>query len=121
MDLMIKNRLNIPLSAESFLKFYTSTGLLICRGYLRVVIGGRGPYVEFDDSQIIKESIKIPRDQEWRLNSENAYYIEFRSIDKANIKVYHQRKRVGYADYKIDLYYMSPFDLFLKDGSGVID
>jgi len=121
MDLMMEKRLNIPLKAESILEFFTSTGLLLCHSYLRIVIGGRGPYVEFNESQIVDDNVKIPRDQEWRINSENAFYVEFRSIDKANVKVYYQRKKVGYADYKIGLCYISPFDLYLKDGAKVID
>jgi len=122
MDLGIVNRLNIPhKSGDPELQFFTSTGLLVCRGYLRVVIGGRGPYVEFDKSAIVDESIKMPRGQEWRTDSENAFYIEFRTIDEANVKIYFQKKRVGYAAYKVGLYYVSPFDLFFADGSGVID
>ena len=85
------------------------------------MIGGRGPYIEFDESQVIDDNIKIPRDQKWRLHSDKAYYIEFRSIDEANVKIYYQRKTVGYADYKVGLSYISPFDLYLEDGSGAID
>ncbi len=40
------------------LKFYTKSGLLISIGYDRLVIGQRGPYVEF--SSLIKENIHIP-------------------------------------------------------------
>jgi len=122
MDKMIVERLNIPYKfGNSELKFYTSTGLLVCQGYLRIVIGGRGPYVEFEEEAIIIENIKIPKDQEWRIDSENAFYIEFRTIDEANIKIYFQKKRVEYAAYKIGLCYVSPFDLFFTDGSRVIE
>jgi len=122
MDMMIVERLNLPYkTGNSELEFYTSTGLLIFRGYSRIVIGGRGPYVEFDKSTIVKDNIKMPRGQEWRVDSENAYYVEFRTIDEANVKIYFQKKRVGYAPYKIGLCYISPFDLFLSDGSKVID
>ena len=121
MDMMIAGRLIIPYkTGDSELKFYTSTGLLICRGYLRIVIGGRGPYVEFNESVIIDESIKIPRDQEWRIDNNRVFYIEFRTIDKSNVKIYFQKKEVYYASYKVGLCYISPFDLFLADGSRVI-
>jgi len=63
----------------------------------------------------------MPRDQEWRVNNENSYYNEFRTVDKSNVKIYFQKKRVSYASYKIGLCYISPFDLFFADGSKVID
>jgi len=122
MDMMIVERLNLPYkTGNSELEFYTSTGLLIFRGYSRIVIGGRGPYVEFEENAIVEENIEMPRSQEWRVDSENAYYIEFRTIDESNVKIYFQKKRVGYAPYKIGFCYVSPFDLFLSDGSKVID
>jgi len=122
MDMMIVERLNIPYkTGDPELEFYTSTRLLICRGYLRIVIGGRGPYIEFEESSILEDNIHMPRDQEWRVNNENSYYNEFRTVDKSNVKIYFQKKRVSYASYKIGLCYISPFDLFFADGSKVID
>lgn len=122
MDMMIVERLNIPYkTGDPELEFFTSTGLLLCRGYLRIVIGGRGPYIEFDESAILKENIEMPRSQEWRVDSENAYYVEFRTKDESNVKIYFQKKRVSYASYQIGLYYISPFDLFFADGFKVIE
>jgi hypothetical protein len=39
--------------------------------------------------------------------------VEWRTKDQSNVKVYEQSKTVDYADYKVGLYYISPFDLFV--------
>ena len=92
----------------------TKGGFLVASGFSRVVPGGRGAYVEFLYQQIKVETLFVPQDQLWRLkgpSSPLAYYIEYRTSD--NVKVYHQKKRVDYADYIPDRYYISP--VHLKD------
>lgn len=98
--------------------FYSNEKTPLCFGYLRIVIGNRGPYVECDDTQIIIKNFKLV--QPWRMDSSNAFYVEYRSNDKSNVKLYHQKKVVDYADYKIGLYYLSPFDLQLENGIPLI-
>jgi len=39
--------------------------------------------------------------------------VEWRTKDQSNVKVYEQKRRVEYADYKVGLFYISPFDLFV--------
>jgi hypothetical protein len=112
-------RLKIPLMGGIH-QFYSSSRTLIANGYLRVVIGGRGPYVEFSGDNIVFSSLYVPLEAEYRLNSKSVYYIELRSEDEANVKVYYQLKPVLYADYRVDYYYISPFDLWLEDGTPVI-
>lgn len=58
--------------------------------------------------------LHVPPDQKWRLKSDVAYYIELRSRDDANIKVYGQRRMVGYADYKAGMFYIAPGDVVTK-------
>jgi len=97
--------------------FYTKSNLIVAKGYERVVIGDRGPYVEFSEDQIVHDSLEIPKDQLWRLHwlqpdpKRRCYYWEFRSTDESFVKVYFQKRIVNYADYKIDMWYISPFDL----------
>lgn len=91
------------------LQFYTKTGLLIATGYDRLVIGKRGPYVEFSD--VVLDNIHIPNEQKYRLDSLVVYYDEYRTNDECNVKVYFQKKTVKYADYKIGKWYISPYDL----------
>jgi hypothetical protein len=90
------------------IKFYTETGLLVSNGCVRVVSGGRGQYIEFNNDNIVLYNFHIPKDKKYKLNSPFVYYHEFRSNDNANIKLYHQIKTVSYADYKIGSWYISP-------------
>lgn len=94
------------------LSLFSKSGLLLATCYDRIVIGGRGPYVEF--SEIIKESVHIPEDEYWRINSNIPYYIELRSNCSSYVKVYKQKKTVKYADYIIDKYYISPLCLYFR-------
>jgi len=103
-------RFTIPLKGSPDINFYTEDGMIVAQGYERIVIGERGPYIEFKNYQIIHVNIFIPEDQEYRLNSDKVYYVEYRT-KIGNVKIYHQKKLVKYADYKIDFYYISPSDL----------
>lgn len=49
--------------------FYTKNGLEVAKGYERIVIGDRGPYIEFFEGMIIKNNIYIPDDQKWRIKN----------------------------------------------------
>ena len=40
--------------------------------------------------------------------------MEWRTNDQSNVKVYDQKRTVDYADYKVGLFYISPFDLFIE-------
>lgn len=104
------NRLRIPLKGDSRL-FYTKSGTPVATGYTRVVIGDRGHYIEFTTKQIIAKNFHIPKEQEYRKTDKCVYYIEARSRDASFIKLYYQRKTVKYADYKVGMVYISPFEL----------
>ena len=108
------SRISIPLSKNN-IKLYTKNNGIVSDGYDRIVIGKRGPYIEFNNTQLYWSQIFIPEDQFWRLESTSSYYIEYRTIID-NVKIYYQQKLVNYADYKIGLYYISPFDLYLDNG-----
>jgi len=117
-----EERLTIPIQGDNHTRFFTKTGLYLATGYERVVIGDRGPYVEFLSEQMIHESLHMPEDCKYRTtpkHKHHVYYYEYRSTDASYVKVYHQRRTVGYADYIVGLYYISPFDLFV-DGDPVI-
>ena len=94
--------------------FYSNNGTLLATGYIRIVVGERGAYIEFASESMCMENLHIPPDQKWRLQSDLAYYIEHRSRDEANVKVYEQRRTVGYADYKVDMFYVAPGDVVIK-------
>ena len=92
-------------------EFYTHSGLLIAKGYKRIVYGKRGPYIEFDESHIKTDHIYIPVESTWRIGSHKSFYLEYRSMCKSYIKIYYQKRLVSYADYKIGFFYISPYDL----------
>jgi hypothetical protein len=82
---------------------------LFANGFIRIVHGGRGDYVEFSEEQLVsKRQFSVPFLEEWRATSGIAYYIEYRYH---GVKVYFQKRTVNYADYKVGYYYVSPVDL----------
>ena len=40
--------------------------------------------------------------------------MEWITKDQSSVKVYDQKRSVDYADYKVGLFYISPFDLFVE-------
>jgi hypothetical protein len=112
-----KDRLRIPLEGNDRTRFETRTGLHVATGYTRIVLGGRGPYIEFLPGQLVRENLHIPDEEEYRLDhpwKARVYYVEWRTNDGSNVKIYEQSKAVDYADYKVGLFYISPFDLFVE-------
>lgn len=104
-------RLILPLEQKVKTSFFTEKSReLVATRYTRVVIGSRGPYIEFNTDSINMSNFHVPPDQLWRFTSSTAYYIEYRSI-KDNVKLYIQLRTVNYADYKVGMCYISPFDL----------
>lgn len=92
---------------------FSHSGLLIAVGHNRVVIGDRGPYVELFPSNIMLHNLYIPVEFQYRLTDKRVYYVEYRSKCNSFLKVYFQKRTVKYADYQIDMYYISPNDLTL--------
>lgn len=114
-----RKRLAIPIEhGLPHLQFKTHSGLLVAVGYERIVIGGRGPYIEFLPSQIVMDSLIIPDDQAWRLKPfyhGRIFYIERRTRCPSSAMVYEQLRPVAYADYKPGLFYVSPLLLVTPD------
>jgi hypothetical protein len=109
-----EKRLRIHLSGDDHTRFETKTRLHVATGYTRIVIGGRGPYVEFLPGHLIWDNLQIPDEEEYRLEhpwKDRVFYVEWRTKDQGNVKVYDQKRTVDYADYKVGLFYISPFDL----------
>jgi hypothetical protein len=48
------------------------------------------------------------------IHCERPFPLEWRAKDQSNVKVYDQKRTVKYADYKVEFFYISPFDLFVK-------
>ena len=96
---------------------HAKDGTLLATGYVRVVHGGRGDYVEFTHAQINWDNFYIPGDQQWRQTlrwRDKVYYDEHRSCGKSKVMLYDQKRVVTYADYKVGLLYISPEDIVEK-------
>ena len=111
-----KSRLKIPTDGNNHTKFYNSDNTLLAVGYVRVVIGDYGPYIEFSKSQMQLNNIK----QKWAGEPKRPVkYIWLQSKDQVKTKVYEQRGMVKYADYNVGMYYMDPKDLH-TDGLDIL-
>jgi hypothetical protein len=113
-------RLAIDLNGNSTLLFFSKSNLHLSTGYVRVVIGGRGPYVEFTDRQLQMQNVTLPEEEEYRIDDRRTYYVEYRSKCDSYVKIYVQKRTVAYADYKIGYCYISPFDLMMASTCPVI-
>ena len=108
------------------IKVYTVDGEYIANDYERVVYGGRGAYVEFNDLQLIRTNMYVPKKQSWRMDNpewnSKVYYDEYRTKE-GHIKVYHQKRLVDYADYKVGYWYIFNKDLLVvcENGKDIID
>jgi hypothetical protein len=112
----VKDRVGnpIPEFGNPDTKFYSADNTLLATGYTRIVVGDRVAYIEFAQENMCMETLQVPPDQKWRLNNDVAYYTEHRSRDEANVKVYEQRRTIGYADYKVGMFYIAPGDVVIK-------
>lgn len=115
-----ETRLKIPINGPQKIELYNSSKKLVGDGYQRIVIGERGPYVEFNVDEINKPLFYIPESEKYRVTCPSCYYIEYRSLDDSFTKLYYQKLKVTYADYRIGKCYISPFDLYLKNGIQII-
>lgn len=97
-----EDRLNIAIKGDTLAEFETLGGFRIARGYQRVVIGARGPYIEFTWKHMVHGNV-IETDVPHR------YFKEWHTPD--GVRVYEQLERVDYADYLVGCIYVSPFKL----------
>jgi hypothetical protein len=114
------NNLPIGLNIEGDIGFsiYSLEGTLIASGYNRIVVGDYGAFIEFDKTQVIRDSLKVKQGEEYRIKdpnySERVKYYWFTAKDKSNIKVYYQKRTVTYADYRPEMFYVSPYEILIK-------
>ena len=102
-----QDRLRIPLQGDDLTRFETKTGLHVATGYARIVTGDRGPYIEFLPAHLIWDNLHLPDEERYRLEhpwKDRVFYVEWRTKDQSNGKVYDQKQRVDYADYKVGLF-----------------
>lgn len=85
----------------------------IALGYERIVIGDYGAFVEIKDEDILKRNIIIKPGEEKRFTKQysNCKYYWYCPTSNLETKLYKQRRKVGYADYKVGYWYVSVFDV----------
>lgn len=74
-------------------------------------------HLELSPRDVIDDNIFISKKDEWRTNvkwRDKVYYYEYRTRDECFIKLYFQRRKVDYADYKIGFYYVDKEDVKWK-------
>lgn len=97
----------------------TPSGTIICTEHERIVHGGRGDYVEMAKEHILHDNISVPPRMEWRRSKRwlnRVFYIEHRTNDEDNVKVYEQLKTVDYADYRIGFWYVAVKSVRIEGG-----
>lgn len=95
---------------------YSPNGTLIATGFDRIVVGDYGPYIEFTKEQANEKEFVIATGQEYRLTPRyhNTIKYEWYSTKHQDCKLYWQLRKVVYADYKPERYYISPFEVHQK-------
>jgi len=134
--LQVENKIGIPEFGNDSIDLYVPGGPLFSKGYVRVVYGDHGPYIEFEEKHIL-----IPMKSKFNnfVDTENLppldykwYYFWLCPRAYPDIKVYLQIKPVtsipnapkradgkpscfnraeGYADYRRGCFYVDPFQL----------
>ena len=89
-------------------------GVLLAAGYTRIVIGDYGAYIEVPQVLAFKSSFVIAPGQEYRVNDpkykDRVKYV-WLTTRLNDVKIYRQLRRVTYADYKPEFFYMSVFEV----------
>lgn len=97
---------------------YTLSGQKIASGYERIVIGDYGAFLEFSQEQAEKGNLKIPEEQQWRIKNgryaKTCKYLWYTSTDNSGVKIYLQKRTVDYADYQKGMFYVSPYEVQIK-------
>lgn len=97
---------------------YTKDGTLVARGYQRVVIGDYGAFLEIEPQDFIIKEVTVKPGEEYRLKdskyAHNVKYLWYTAKDKSNIKIYYQLREVLYADYRVGMFYISPYEVEIQ-------
>jgi hypothetical protein len=117
-------RLKIEVDGDEEEILHTKDHMIIAKGYERVVIGDRGPYIELANRHILLDGIFIPREQHWRFEPKwrkKVVYFEFRTVDNSHLKIYLQNRRVDHTDFREEFWYVSPFGIKIREDKGLVE
>jgi len=114
---VLKNKPGIIIDGKP-IALYSEEGTKIANKYSRVVIGHYGAFLEIDPADMCMDNIKCKEGQEYRMNNadykDRVKYFWFTAKDNSDCKIYFQQREVTYADYKPNMYYISPFEVETK-------
>lgn len=100
-------------------KVFTREGTLIFIGYKRIVVGDYGAFIEVGKDQLVGSNIQIKEGQEYRVKDRkyknSVKYVWLTAKDDSDIKIYYQKKKVVYADYIPEYFYVSPYEIIVKE------
>lgn len=99
-----------------------SYGIKLSEGYDRIVIGDYGAYLEIAPERFFIENIEVTPGEEYRLKGQyrnTIKYLWYCPKGHPEIKIYAQLHRVKYADYKPGYFYISPFEVSVKEKNNV--
>jgi hypothetical protein len=109
-----KSQLTLPIEGQE-INIYSPKDTLISVGYSQIIVGDYGAYLEISSDQIIRENIKVKVGQEFRFNSKyKVKYYWYEPIDGSGVKIYLQKRKVNYADYRRGYYYIDPNEMVIK-------
>ena len=106
-------RENLPefLATGELQPLCTVCGTPLWSTFDRIVIGDYGAFIEFSPDQANDAAFIVAPGQEYRINdpkySCNVKYEWYTVNDRSNVKIYKQKRRVTYADYRPGKYYVS--------------
>ena len=99
------------------IELVTKNGMTLAKGVTArgFVCGDYGVFLEMEDNQVIKENIKVKEGEEYRINdphyAETVKYEWYTDKSDTGVKLYHQKRRVTYADYRPEKWYVSPYEV----------
>lgn len=109
-----KATLNMP-TDNTMIDLVNGVGTKIATGYSRIVIGDYGAYIEIPVERMILENVR----PKWPGEPKRPVkYIWLETKDDLKTKVYLQKARVSYADYRPGFYYIAPADIRKDKPSG---
>jgi hypothetical protein len=91
---------------------FTRSGAQVAKGFIRVIVDDQGAHLELDAKHLIEGSLR-------HSGAVHHRYIELLTVD--DVKVRLQVQTVDRSDYVPGMFYVSPFDLQLADGTGLVD
>lgn len=97
---------------------FSKCGTQISTKYDRVVVGDYGAFIEISEQDIVLINLELRDGEEYRYSDiyfrKKVKYIWYTTRDDSDVKIYHQQKRVPYADYIVGKFYVCPFEVQIE-------